>query len=277
MIRIAFIIISTEEKPWSEIHRNGQVPTWLADLHAEETYLCAYSTGSEGQSWISKTDHRRIEYGRHANKSFSIREAALTNAHHAYFDAVNGYGSLITCTLSAMNYLVQHFQPDYIVRTNVSSYWNLPRLRSFLQTAPRTNFYAGLPRRIYSGIRGRFNRTKYATGAGMIVSVDVATNFVKHHKTFSNTLIDDMAFGLQAKRLKLDLTPLNRLDLETYAAAQACAIAKLTETFHVRCKSYINPGDYLQRDDVKIMHFIHSRIAGSSPNNSAPPPAPHSL
>ena len=37
MIRIAFIIISTEEKPWSEIHRNGQVPTWLAGLHSGGT------------------------------------------------------------------------------------------------------------------------------------------------------------------------------------------------------------------------------------------------
>ena len=105
----------------------------------------------------------------------------------------------------------------------------------------------------------------------MIVSVDVATNLVKHHKTFSNTLIDDMAFGLQAKRLKLDLTPLNRLDLETYPAAQACAIAKLTETFHVRCKSYINPGDYLQRDDVKIMQFIHSRIRWINSQQSGHP------
>lgn len=163
-----------------------------------------------------------------------------------------------------MNYLIQTFDPDYIVRTNVSSYWNLPRLRSLLSSAPAINSYSGLPRKLYSGLYGRLNRARYATGAGLIVSADVAAKFVQHYKTFSTTFIDDMAFGLQARRLRLQLTPLNRLDLESYAAAQACTSEKLTAQYHVRCKSYLSPGDYRQRDDVKIMHSIHAKITGAT-------------
>lgn len=265
MPRIAFVIIATQAQPWSAIHVDGQVPTWITALSATETYLCAYSSGSAGESWISPTDHRRIEYARNANKSFTIRQPTLQNNHHGFFDAVNGYGSLVTCTLSAMSHLIQNFQPDYIVRTNVSSYWNLPRLRSLLGEAPATNFYAGLPRKLYRGLYGRLNRARYATGAGLIVSADVAAKFVQHYKTFSTTFIDDMAFGLQARRLRLQLTPLNRLDLESYAANQACSLEKLSAQYHVRCKSYLDPRDESQRDDVRIMRSIHARITGATP------------
>ena len=207
MTRIAFVIIATQAQPWAAIHTDGQVPTWLAGLSATETYFCAYSSGSAGESWISKTDHRKIEYARNANKSFLIKQPKLQNAHHGVFEAVNGYGSLITCTLSAMSHLIQTFQPDYIVRTNVSSYWNLARLRSLLRTAPATNYYAGLPHRLYGGLYGRLNRAGYAAGAGFVISADVAAQFVKYYNKFSTTFIDDMAFGLQARRLRLALTP----------------------------------------------------------------------
>ena len=263
MTRIAFVIIATQAQPWAAIHTDGQVPTWLAGLGATETYFCAYSSGSAGESWISKTDHRKIEYARNANKSFLIKQPKLQNAHHGVFEAVNGYGSLITCTLSAMSHLIQTFQPDYIVRTNVSSYWNLARLRSLLRTAPATNYYAGLPHRLYGGLYGRLNRAGYAAGAGFVISADVAAQFVKYYNNFSTTFIDDMAFGLQARRLRLALTPLNRLDLESYSAAQACSLEKLTAHYHVRCKSYLSPDDYRQRDDAKIMHSIHARITGA--------------
>lgn len=162
-----------------------------------------------------------------------------------------------------MSHLIQTFQPDYIVRTNVSSYWNLARLRSLLRTAPATNYYAGLPHRLYGGLYGRINRAGYAAGAGFVISADVAAQFVKHYTTFSTTFIDDMAFGLQARRLRLALTPLNRLDLESYSAAQACSLEKLTAHYHVRCKSYLSQDDYRQRDDAKIMHSIHARITGA--------------
>ena len=142
------MIIATQAQPWSASHTTGQGPTWIAGLGATETYFCAYSSGSAGESWISKKDQRRIEYNRNADKSVLIRQPTLHSAHHGVFEAVNSYGSLITCTLSAMRHLIATFQPDFIVRTNVSSYWNLDRLRSLLHSAPTANYYAGLPRKL---------------------------------------------------------------------------------------------------------------------------------
>ena len=54
MTRSAFVIIATQAQPWSAVHTTGQVPTWIAGLGATETYFCAYSSGSAGESWISK-------------------------------------------------------------------------------------------------------------------------------------------------------------------------------------------------------------------------------
>lgn len=276
MTRIAFVIIATQAQPWSAIHTAGQVPTWLGGLSAAETYFCAYSSGTAGESWISKTDHRKIEYARAANKRVMIRQPTLDSPQHGVFEAVNSYGSLVTCTLSAMSHLIQSFQPDYIVRTNVSSYWNLDRLRNLLSAAPARNYYAGLPHRLYGGLYGRLNRAGYAAGAGFVVSADVAAKFVQHYKTFSTAFIDDMAFGLQAKRLRLKLTPLNRLDLQSFSAAQACSLEKLSAHYHVRCKSYLNPRDESQRDDVKIMHSIHARLTGAAPGTGSTAAAPWS-
>ena len=91
----------------------------------------------------------------------------------------------------------------------------------------------------------------------------MAAQFVKYYNNFSTTSIDDMAFGLQARRLRIALTPLNRLDLQSYSAAQACSLEKLTAHYHVRCKSYLTQDDYRQRDDAKIMPSIQARITGA--------------
>ena len=93
----------------------------------------------------------------------------------------------------------------------------------------------------------------------------MAAKFIQHSKSFSTAIIDDMAFGLQANRLRLKMTPLRRLDLESYSAAQACSLEKLSAHHHVRCKSYLNPMDESQRDDVRIMRSIHARLSGAAP------------
>ncbi len=86
-----------------------------------------------------------------------------------------------------------------------------------------------------------------------------------------------MAFGLQANRLRLKLAPLRRLDLESYSAAQACSLEKLSAHYHVRCKSYLNTMDESQRDDVRMMRASHARLSGAAPysGESAATPWPH--
>jgi hypothetical protein len=264
MINIGFVIIATEEEPWTSINRVGQESTWLKDLRECDRYLAAYSLGNLGESRINPKNHRKIEFLSGSSRSHNLSEPKFFNKYHATFEGVRGYGSLVGTTLSAMNYLVNESDCDFIVRTNVSSYWGIEKLREFLADKPQSNYYAGCAEKLYGGLRGRIQETKYASGAGIIMSADVAKRLVENRRKFSKRFIDDLAIGRVASSLGLELNYLNRIDLDSLEKLNQLSSEDLSGNYHFRCKSYIYPGVAEPRGDIEIMRELHMRRSSKS-------------
>lgn len=92
---------------------------------------------------------------------------------------------------------------DYILRTNLSSFWIFPKLLDFLETTPRANFFSGY-------ILGNI-----ISGAGMIMSSDVAEIIVKNKDQLLNNSIhnDDGVISYILRDNGIGKTDYSRFDI----------------------------------------------------------------
>lgn len=64
-------------------------------------------------------------------------------------------------TIQSMNHISQKYPYDFMIRTNLSSFWNLPNILNLLETKPT------------SGYAGGYNVQGFITGTGIILSPDI--------------------------------------------------------------------------------------------------------
>ncbi len=128
---------------------------------------------------------------------------------------------------------------DYILRTNLSSFYVFPRLLNFLKTCPKKNFYCGsdIGPNCFIG-----------SGCGFLISPDIAELLVQHKDHFiNNTTPDDVAIGefLKQQGIPLSLhTRINFLNLQEWHRQK-----KNLNAFHFRIK---NPCNLRLSDDIYI-------------------------
>ena len=103
-------------------------------------------------------------------------------------------GGVLNATVKGLEYVYQNKLPGhkakFVLRTNLSSFWVFSRLLALLSTHPTTNFYAGV---VYGSGIG-----PYASGAGTVMSVDVAVKIYESKDKMSYKIYDDEAIGQMA-------------------------------------------------------------------------------
>jgi len=122
---------------------------------------------------------------------------------------------------------------DYVIRTNLSSFYIFPRLLQFLKTLPTERCYCSYP--LYAE-----DICVYGSGAGIILSSDVAEKMVRLKKLLfqvSNPVADDTLIGLYCVMAGIDLIPSPRLDIPSLEAWNAVKDNIPQDTFHIRAKN----------------------------------------
>jgi hypothetical protein len=256
----AFVVIATKEQPWQRILRRGQFDTWFKDLKTNEEFLAVYSDGTLGKSRQDPSNHQRIVFENSRKLAWEISEPNFFEENHTSFSAHSGYGGLIPTTISAISYLQSKYSPDFIIRTNVSSYWNLPALRDLLTTLPKNGVYAGVTGDTFGRLAGLLKNHKYVSGAGMILSRDVYTKMISCRDKFDITWIDDLSIGRTLANLKIKSTELHRIDIRHSWDINQLSSSALKENVHFRCKSAHRVGALEIRRDVSLMRHLHSVI-----------------
>jgi hypothetical protein len=259
-MRIAFVIIATTELPWRRILKLGQERTWIQDLSSEETYLAAYSDGSLGPSIQDPENHQKLIFPDTASKKWNISEPHFIKANHATFSAPSGFGGIIPTTISAIKFIMESWNPDFIIRTNVSSYWNMTCLRTKLETLPLGGLYAGVTGPAYGGLTGKFSKTRYVSGAGIVMSQDVADIIVNSWKKFDLDYIDDLSIGRTLAKIGVPTQDLARVDVRHVSDVLSFPFESLQNSYHFRCKSEYRFGLDFMRRDVSLMESIANRL-----------------
>ena len=258
MPRIVFLIIASKEKPWKNILKYGPRATWYQDLNDTTKVFEVYSDGSGGTSAIDKKDPKRVILYPGDNSSLAISEPSYKSENTLTFKTVSGWGELLPVTFSALSYLLKHEDFDYVVRTNVSSYWNVPLVRKYLEENQTESLYAGVIGTVEDGSKV----IKYASGAGIVMSKDIARTLVSNYSKLDFNLIDDVAIGKLAEELDIKLTALQRLDVGRILSLLKNQI-KSQDFYHFRLKSEFYYHGLRFRKDIILMNLLHRKVKKS--------------
>lgn len=149
---------------------------------------------------------------------------------------------------------------DYVVRTNLSSFYAYPRLLAFLQSIPKTNVYRGVS--LYPcELPQEFLQIPFVSGAGIILSKDLAEMLVKEHHAFEKykaELPDDVFIGMFFQKKNITPMQASRSDFPNRAAWQAGKNNLPADAFHFRAKSHhcFRMDEENYEDELFILHEL---------------------
>lgn len=258
-VKIAFLVLVSTASPWFEITNSGQIPTWLSQMDESSEYVLAHSNGVRGKSIQDGSDHRKISYPL-GQVSKLLPGTTFDTSKTLECETYSGIGGLLPTSILGIRYLIANFSPDFIVRTNSSSYWNTQLLKEGAANWPKKNFYGGVTAPINGGFRGKLFRKKFVSGAGIIMSSDVAVKLCRAEERLRLDLIDDVSIGLYLNSIGIKPKELDRIDLKSLGDVNQLRPESIAKCFHFRCKSEITSKHGIKRLDTDIMHELHRRI-----------------
>jgi hypothetical protein len=151
-------------------------------------------------------------------------------------------------TIDAFKYVLEHYEFDFLFRTNTSSYVDVPLLKRHLENKASKSLYAGV-------IGHAFGKMEFASGAGILMSRDVVAQICRQENYWKHGLVDDVALAELVSTFEsppVPLEPLPRLDLGSLSMAIETNPQTIRENFHFRCKSKS------AEETVAIMKHIHA-------------------
>jgi len=118
----------------------------------------------------------------------------------------NYYPGMISKTLRAMEHIDQTYNYDYLIRTNLSTFWDFTRLLKRLESLPSTNCIAGS--RIHTVANG-VKSPEYISGVNLILSNDLVKDIIANAKevcSWSN-MAEDYAISMYFINKGVELQP----------------------------------------------------------------------
>lgn len=171
--------------------------------------------------------------------------APTRTADTLFFRGTERYGSILRKTLDAIAYFLPKAPYTHVVRTNLSSVWDFPRLIAYLEQQPTTRLYAGFS----CGAEGI--PWNYVSGAGILLSRDVAELLWTHRqRALSVGAIDDVDIGYAMQSLGIPQTPAPRVDFLSLDHYTEHREKIPPETFHYRVKHVNWMGDRLEESEI---------------------------
>lgn len=138
-------------------------------------------------------------------------------------------------TVSALEYFLPRMHEfDYVLRTNLSSFYVFPRLLEFLKQLPRSGCYCGSKVQYNSEL-------SFVSGSGYILSADVAASVANYSGSLYDVdNFDDVVMGYYCRSLGLDIIPADYVHISTLDEWVGYSCKLPEKTFQFRCK-YFDP------------------------------------
>lgn len=204
-------------------------------------------------------DHFEV-YFIHADPSLSSHNI---DGNHLYLPGEESYkpGILMKTILALESFLPRLDEFDFIIRTNLSSFYIFPRLLNCLKTLPTTRCYGGQ----IMHFRPEWNRGKdykrFVSGAGIIMSSDIARMMVEEKDVIlekSQTLADDEIMGHFVESKNIPFISIQRKDFASRLAWYQGKNAIGERDFHFRAKPHFYQRDIKENYQDEI--FINAKL-----------------
>ena len=256
MSRILVLVLSFDAEPWLSIELEGQRQTWAQDPPPGVQVLFYYGLTRGPTYWLSKVTAKALKVARlrRARSAFIRRMGRWSSGRPArrvgsriHTGVPESYVNTNAKLRAALRHALATDDFDYLLRTNTSSYVHLPGLQRFVadlsaQAAP-----------FYGGFLGAKSGISYASGAGILISRDVA-EAVATDPAWEYDLVDDVAVGSSVERLGIRPTAIPRIDIPS--PRDEISSDRLRDCYLVRCR-----GQSCRSHDVLIMRRVHAGYA----------------
>ena len=244
-MKILVLIVASDDQPvYLELQK-----TWRAYMHLDPEHVEAY--------FIKADPNLRTECEIKGDVIWAKTETSLNPG-------------MINKTILAMEYMVPRLKEfDYVIRTNLSSFYVFPRIFKFLKTLPRTEcFCAQICQRIPGVIHAcglpqqiGFEGIIWAQGAGVIFSPDFIELIVQNKSRFWNQGVpgemftnEDVVLSAFFQQNRIPIIPAPRFEILTVADWHQNKNTIPKDAFHFRVK---NPQDgSRQTEDI----YIHKQL-----------------
>ncbi len=182
--RLLILILASDQSPTYRELQN----VWRTYMHSNPTQIKAYFL--KGDPELSSTIEIRDDTIWSKTQEGLIQESA----------------GIINKTILSLEALLPRCQEfDYVLRTNLSSFYIFPRLLEFLKTLPKQGCYAGSP---------LWPKSQMASGSGFILSMDLVQMLVKEKGQFlgNRSVEDDLLIGRFFHQQHIPLHAHERMD-----------------------------------------------------------------
>lgn len=239
--KVLILIIASDNHPaFAELHK-----VWRSYMNRDPENIEAY---------FIKADPNLSE----PNKV--VGDTIFTKGEESYKPGI------LKKTVLSMECMLQNGKKyDYILRTNLSSFYVFPRLLEFIQTLPEKNCYASHPLLPSYDIPAEFSQIAFGWGTGFILSRDLAEDMVKNKEELflrSSEIPDDVLIGLFCSKRNIHII---RSVCHCYPTYDAWCRGKDTiaqDAFHFRAKGHDDnrrPDD-IYRDELMTLQELVAKF-----------------
>ena len=184
-MKILFLIISND----SLSHYKNDKKVWELYMNNYENIDCYFIENNNDE--LNKNNYPCIE-----NNTI-------------YFKGEELFENILVKTINAIEYFMKDKYYEFVVRTNLSSVWDMDKLQTYLESLPSTNIYTG-PRGPYYHLQKLYFMFYFVGGMGIIMSNDVCKLLVENRniaESFKN--MDDIDIGYTMNQLNIPILPIN--------------------------------------------------------------------
>lgn len=161
-----------------------------------------------------------------------------------YLPIKEEFANILRKSVLAIKFLDEKFNPDFIIRTNTSSYFNLFKVNRLCEKLMQNNFDFGGYLETYKVNLEQQVRMRFVNGSGIYLARK-AINLIKEMDIDQYTYTpDDVAISLYLKDVGLKEAEIKRNNI--------CYHHMFFPRAHSRVKSFNNPS--LTRDRMRLIH-----------------------
>jgi len=170
-MKVLVLVVSGGSEPVYKEHQK----IWRTNIHPQVTVIF-------------------IEYSEQVDK-------IILDEDTLFLPGVETFQAMTRKTIDSIEYFLEDKAFTHVIRTNLSSVWNFPRLLNYLKLLPTTELFAG--------VIGGEGPNAFVSGAGMHMSRDIAELLVKNKEQIcSIQQQDDIAISLGLRALGVTFTQL---------------------------------------------------------------------
>ena len=259
------ILICAKDSRTYNLHKRVMNWTWIKK---NKSVYHVYGNGSLGQGEKELSNHPFFAFkSSDPTKNKNLHPVNSDASNNLYCDSFEGWNEMLPNTISAMKYLRENVDFDFLIRTNQSTYWNLNNLNKLLRKLPLNKVYAGyLEKREYPNV-------DFISGSGTIFSKDVVDLLITNQNNLESEFIDDVSIGrflnklnirpfhLDRPEVKIDLKKLNFIvtNENIQKRARLRFGNEILSAVSIRCKDDNHKLLRIRLDSI-IMIFLHVSI-----------------